>query len=151
MPFEVIGPSSWNATANMVPMQNSFSIGISVAIVIGMAVALFLAFYSVEYLMRVINALEKVIRSVKYVLYGIAITTVFYVAYIVVDRIRFAAAPVDPMIFGYGIAGYIIFYVIGRIGEVAVTKMLQTVREYNNRPGNIVVSEQVLEPGQRMS
>jgi hypothetical protein len=122
--------SSWNVTYTQPVAFDASGIFISIAIMIAMIGAVLIAFYSVETLTKVIRHLERLFKSAKYVLFGAVISSVGYGLFIVVDAMRKSATGFDPIILGYGIGGYIVLYIVGRIGEAVIMRIIKTVRDY---------------------
>lgn len=130
MPLEV--GSNWNATSStMNIMPDYLGFLVSFAIIVSVLFAAFIAFYSVEYLTRVIRALGRVAVTFRYAIYGAAISGGFYGLFLIVESLRKAAGGFDVTILGYGVGAYIAFYIVGRIGEYMALRMLKTYREYN--------------------
>ena len=133
MPLEV--GTNWNATSSTMNFApDYFGFLVSFAIILSMMFAAFIAFYSVEYLTRVIRALGRVMATFKYALYGLMISGGFYGLFLIVESLRKAAGGFDVTILGYGVGAYVAFYIVGRIGEYAALRMLKTYREYNREP-----------------
>lgn len=126
--------NAWNATSSMPVSFDASGMFISIAIMIAVIGAFLLAFYSVETLTKVIRYLERLFKSTKYVLYGAVISSTGYGLFTVIDAMRKSATGFDPMILGYGIGGYIVLYIVGRVGEMIFMRIIKTVRDYKGTP-----------------
>lgn len=137
---------SWNVTQTSV--VNSMGIDgmpITIGIMVAVLGATLIAFYSVEYLARAIEMLSKVFGSVKYVLYGLFTSGLFYGMYIVIDAIRVAGSGfINPVVIGYGIAGYITFYIVGRLAEYAILRAKRTWDTYHKSNAIEIAVEQIM-------
>jgi hypothetical protein len=126
--------SSFNATQSTISNSIASPELMAIVFMVMVVVALAVAFYSVDYLARVIELLSKVFRSVKYVIYGALTTLLTYLIYTFTTIIMSAAkSAVDPIYLGYGIIGYVVFYIIGRVVEFAIMKAKARYSEYKSR------------------
>lgn len=148
MPLD--GGTNWNVTHSTMSFAPDYlGFLVSFVIIIAMIFAVFIAFYSVEYLTRVIKALGKVAATFKYALYGLAISAGFWCMFYIVESLRKAAGGFDVTILGYGIGAYIAFYILGRLGEYMALRMLKTYRDYNGTATTDAVHDTVSMPPSR--
>lgn len=128
----VITSGSWNATqSNLTNSIGPEGFLITVAMMVAMLLAIAISFYSVEYLAKVVAALSKLFASVKYVAYGLATSGLLYGLYLAIDAIRsIGSGLISPVVIGYGLVGYIVFYVIGRVSEYLILRAKRTYDGY---------------------
>ena len=110
---------SWNATASNMAVTNSIDGGSLLWIVLLIAAigGLIVLITSIERYTAFFNAIEKIIQSVKYALYGSGIAASGYALYAMCKLVASASSGFDPIAIGYLIGGYVVLVAIGYIGE----------------------------------
>jgi hypothetical protein len=115
--------SVWNTTQSPV-VSNSFDGGtlLTIAIILVAIVALALLITSIERYTKFFNVIEKLIKSVKYAIYGSGFAVSAYALYLVCSVITTVGRGFDPIIIAYIVGGYIVLVVIGYAVEVVFKK-----------------------------
>ena len=97
-------------------------------------IALVTIISSIERYTAFFKAIERIVSTIKYALYGSGVFIVGYGVYCVINIITSAASSgvFDPMIIAYAIGGYIVLAVIGWITEKVAMKIKERHTEYTS-------------------
>jgi hypothetical protein len=113
---------NWNVTTSSI--DNSIGSGglLTIAVILIAAVALTLLITNIERYTKFFNAIEKLIKSVKYAIYGSGVVASGYVLYLVCGVITTVGKGFDPIIIAYIVGGYVVLVLVGYAAEVVFKK-----------------------------
>lgn len=99
---------------------------IMIAIIVGFIVLL----TSLERYSKFWAALEWILHSVKFTLYGAGISGALYGIYLACEMIVSAGSGFDPIYIAYGIGGYVALTILGWVASKTYTRMKDMHNQY---------------------
>lgn len=137
----MIATDSFNVTQTAI-VSNSISwTGLLTIVVLLVAViALIFLISSIERYTAFFNAIEKIIKTIKYALYGAGISVSVYAIYLLCGVITTVGKGSDPIIIAYAIGGYVVLVVIGYAGELVAKRVKAMHNKYKEKKATEMIS-----------
>jgi hypothetical protein len=130
---------SWNVSVNSYPanmaVTNSVSGGalIFLVLIVFGAIALILLITSLERYTTFFKTFEKLIRSIRYTLFGAGILVALYAIYIVCTILAEFGSGINPIHIGLGVATYIGITLLGYGATLVVRKFAAMHEQYKGQ------------------
>jgi glucose-6-phosphate-specific signal transduction histidine kinase len=138
---EMIATAPFNMTQTAIVSNSIGWTGLlTIVVVLFAVIALIFLISSIERYTAFFNAIEKIIKTIKYALYGAGISASVYAVYLLCGVITTVGKGFDPIIIAYAIGGYVVLVVIGCAGEFVAKRVKAMHNKYKEKKATEMTS-----------